>query len=52
MPSPGQLPPEDALRRAADLLNTGRKVAILAGRGALSASDELEQVAGAGGADR
>lgn len=31
--------------RAADILNAGKKVAILAGRGALDASFELEQVA-------
>src|SRR5207248_6422837 len=35
----------DALRRAADVLNAGKKVAILAGRGALGASQELEQLA-------
>jgi pyruvate dehydrogenase (quinone) len=33
------------VRRAAELLNDGRKVAILAGQGALGASAELEQVA-------
>src|SRR5204862_4534520 len=33
------------LQRAADILNEGKKVAILAGRGALHATDELEQVA-------
>jgi pyruvate dehydrogenase (quinone) len=36
---------EEDLRRAADLLNAGQKVAILAGRGALHATDELEAVA-------
>ena len=40
-----RIPSEDDLRRAADLLNSGRKVAILAGRGALNATDELLQVA-------
>ncbi|MBW4633205.1 MAG: hypothetical protein KME30_15295 [Iphinoe sp. HA4291-MV1] len=40
-----QLPNEEDLERAAELLNTGKKVAILAGRGALAATDELEQVA-------
>jgi len=40
-----RLPNETDLRRAADLLNEGRKVAILAGRGALDATDELEQTA-------
>src|SRR5215470_423685 len=39
------LPAEDDLRRAADILNSGRRVAILAGRGALEATDALEQVA-------
>ncbi len=33
------------LRRAAGVLNAGKKVAILAGHGALQATDELEQVA-------
>ncbi len=38
--------PGDAdLRRAADVLNAGKKVAILAGAGALQASDELQEVA-------
>ncbi|HWR14305.1 MAG TPA: thiamine pyrophosphate-dependent enzyme [Terriglobales bacterium] len=38
--------PDDAnLRRAADVLNSGKKVFILAGQGALHATDELEQVA-------
>lgn len=40
-----QLPAEADLRRAAELLNAGRKVAILVGRGALGATDELEAVA-------
>lgn len=39
------LPAEDDLRRAAEILNAGRKVVILAGRGALGAGDVLEQVA-------
>jgi pyruvate dehydrogenase (quinone) len=39
------LPAEADLRRAAEILNAGRKVAILAGRGAVHAMDELEQVA-------
>ena len=33
------------IERAAEILNAGKKVAILAGRGALGATDELEQVA-------
>lgn len=40
-----RLPAEADLRRAADMLNTGKKVAILAGRGAIGAGDELERVA-------
>jgi pyruvate dehydrogenase (quinone)/pyruvate oxidase len=40
-----RLPDEGDLRRAAEILNDGKKVAILAGRGALSATDELEQSA-------
>src|SRR5881275_1036387 len=41
------LPAEESLRRAADVLNAGKRVAILAGRGALGATDELEQLADA-----
>ena len=40
-----RLPDESDLQRAADLLNQGKKIAILAGRGALAATDELEQIA-------
>ncbi len=40
-----RLPNEDDVRRAADVLNAGKKVAILAGAGALHATDELEQTA-------
>ena len=43
--SSARLPSDDSLRDAADLLNAGKKVVILAGRGALGAGDELEQVA-------
>ncbi|MGE0468230.1 MAG: thiamine pyrophosphate-dependent enzyme [Nitrospira sp.] len=39
------LPSDVDLGRAARILNTGRKVAILAGQGALQATDELEAVA-------
>ena len=39
------LPQEDDLRRAAAILNEGKRVAILAGQGALNATDQLEQVA-------
>jgi pyruvate dehydrogenase (quinone) len=35
------LPADEDLERAADILNSGEKVAILAGRGALKATDEL-----------
>lgn len=40
-----RVPSLDDLRAAAEILNAGTKVAILAGQGALSAGDELEQVA-------
>lgn len=40
-----RLPNEADLHRAAELLNSGKRVAILAGRGALEATDELVQVA-------
>ncbi|MBO2449518.1 thiamine pyrophosphate-requiring protein [Actinomadura barringtoniae] len=36
---------DEAIRRAADVLNAGSKVAILAGQGARGAAKELEQVA-------
>jgi pyruvate dehydrogenase (quinone) len=41
----GGLPPDDDVRAAAAILNEGKKVVILAGRGALGATDELEQLA-------
>jgi pyruvate dehydrogenase (quinone) len=40
-----RLPAEDDLRRAADVLNGGQRVVILAGRGALDATDALEATA-------
>jgi pyruvate dehydrogenase (quinone) len=40
-------PDADDARRAAEVLNAGSKVAILAGAGALRATDELEQTADA-----
>src|SRR5207253_2290746 len=40
-----RLPNRVDLERAAESLNRGKKVAILAGRGALNATDELEQTA-------
>ena len=39
------LPSQEELQRAAELLNEGEKVAILAGRGALGAAQELTAVA-------
>lgn len=40
-----RLPDERELQEAAEILNAGRRIAILAGRGALNATDELEQLA-------
>ena len=40
-----RLPDEADLRQAAEILNAGERVAILAGQGALHATDQLEQVA-------
>jgi pyruvate dehydrogenase (quinone) len=42
---PTAIPGDDAIARAAEILNAGSKVAILAGSGARSARAELEQVA-------
>ena len=42
---PVPVPGDDAVGRAADVLNAGTKVAILAGQGARGARAELEQVA-------
>lgn len=39
------LPHDEDLNAAADVLNAGQKIAILAGRGALGCADELEQLA-------
>src|SRR5919201_1032393 len=39
------LPMKEALQRAADLINKGSKVAILAGRGCLGAREEVTQLA-------
>jgi pyruvate dehydrogenase (quinone)/pyruvate oxidase len=39
------LPKEEDLQRAAEILNRGKRIAILAGRGALGATDELLQIA-------
>jgi pyruvate dehydrogenase (quinone) len=40
-----RLPAEDELQRAAEVLNAGRRIAILCGQGALNATDELVQAA-------
>src|SRR4051812_22051041 len=40
-----RLPHERDLAQAADILNDGKKIVILAGRGALGAGTELEQIA-------
>jgi len=45
-----RLPDPSQLRQAADILNEGKKIAILAGQGARQATDELEQTADALGA--
>ncbi|HEY3308522.1 MAG TPA: thiamine pyrophosphate-requiring protein [Desulfuromonadaceae bacterium] len=42
---PDVVPKKDDLRRAADILNSGQKVAILIGAGALGASEEVAEVA-------
>ena len=42
---PRLLPRDEELRRAASVLNAGRKIAIIAGAGALHATDELIAVA-------
>lgn len=39
------LPSEDDLMRAVEVLNAGKKIVIMAGRGALGATAELEQLA-------
>ncbi len=39
------VPPDETLRRAAELINDGKKVAILAGRGCLGARDEVLELA-------
>jgi pyruvate dehydrogenase (quinone)/pyruvate oxidase len=40
-----RLPDDRDLKRAADVIDAGRKVTILAGAGALGASEEMEQIA-------
>jgi len=39
------VPPDDLVQRAADVLNEGRKIAILVGAGALHAAEQVERVA-------
>jgi pyruvate dehydrogenase (quinone) len=41
----GRMPDSSRLQASADILNAGKKVVILAGRGALQATDELEKAA-------
>ncbi|HEX7788399.1 MAG TPA: thiamine pyrophosphate-dependent enzyme, partial [Methylomirabilota bacterium] len=43
--APPAAPSDHQIARAAEVLNAGRKVVILAGQGALKAGDELERVA-------
>jgi pyruvate dehydrogenase (quinone)/pyruvate decarboxylase len=40
-----EVPPPDAVRAAADLLNSGRRTVLLVGQGALGATSEVEAVA-------
>src|ERR671924_586920 len=42
---PRVVPPEGALKQAADILNAGKKVAMLVGQGALGATDEVIETA-------
>src|SRR5512142_381044 len=42
---PYVIPQDDDLRRAADVLNAGQRVAMLVGAGALNAADEVREVA-------
>ncbi len=44
-PARKSVPPDEDLQRAADILNDGKKVAILAGAGALHAGEELIEAA-------
>jgi pyruvate dehydrogenase (quinone)/pyruvate oxidase len=43
--SGANVPDEHSLRRAAEILNAGQKVVIMAGQGALQATDQLEKLA-------
>src|SRR3954452_16092876 len=42
---PRSIPPADEIRRAAEILNSGQRVAMLIGQGAIGAADEVKQVA-------
>jgi hypothetical protein len=42
---PAKLPEESLLRSAADVLNSGKKIAMLVGAGALEATDEVIAIA-------
>ncbi len=50
VPAPRVIPDEAELRRAAEILNAGQRVAILIGQGAAGAPDEVERTADALGA--
>ena len=43
--APAPLPSQEVLQQAADLINAGTRVAILAGRGCLNARDEVRELA-------
>jgi pyruvate dehydrogenase (quinone) len=43
--APRVIPPDDQLRRAAEVLNAGERVAVLVGAGALHATDEVIEIA-------
>ncbi|HWD70038.1 MAG TPA: thiamine pyrophosphate-requiring protein [Solirubrobacteraceae bacterium] len=43
--APRVIPPDDALVRAAEVLNAGTRVAMLVGQGAMNAAEEVEAVA-------
>lgn len=45
MTAVAQVPPAEALQQAADILNSGRRVAMLVGAGALHATDEIIETA-------
>jgi pyruvate dehydrogenase (quinone) len=44
------VPPAESLRKAADIINAGQKVALLAGRGCLNAREEILRLADLAGA--